>query len=68
MTKLTVELPSPANDMVQAGVRIGTGSVISSGAVVTGDVPPFSLVAGNPGRRIGVVSAPPAAPVPAEQR
>ena len=48
--------------IVQAGVRIGTGSVVSSGAVVTGDVPPFSLVAGNPARRIGVVST--SAPAP----
>ncbi len=43
--------------IVQAGVTIGQGSVVSSGAVVMNDVPPYSLVAGNPARRIGIVTA-----------
>ncbi len=45
-----------SNAIISAGVRIGTGSVISSGAVVLTDVPAGSLIAGNPGRRIGVVT------------
>lgn len=32
------------------GVRIGKGSFIAAGAVVTKDVPPFSMVIGVPGR------------------
>jgi acetyltransferase-like isoleucine patch superfamily enzyme len=32
------------------GVTIGKGSVISAGAVVSSNVPPFSVVAGNPGK------------------
>lgn len=32
------------------GVTIGTGSVIGAGAVVTKDVPPFSIVTGVPGQ------------------
>jgi len=32
------------------GVTIGTGAIVASHAVVTKDVPPYSIVAGNPAR------------------
>lgn len=35
---------------VMAGVRIGHGAVIGARAVVTKDVPPYAVVAGNPGQ------------------
>lgn len=34
------------------GVRIGTGSLIAAGAVVTKSVPPHVVVGGNPARII----------------
>lgn len=34
------------------GVRIGEGSIVAAGSVVTRDVPPHTLVAGNPARVI----------------
>ena len=40
------------------GVTIGEGSVVSACAVVTNDVPAYSIVAGNPARRIGTLSQP----------
>lgn len=43
--------------VVLSGVTIGRGSVIAAGAVVSQDVPPFSVVAGNPGRVIGQIPA-----------
>ena len=36
--------------MVMPGVRIGDGAIIAAGAVVSRDVPPYSIVAGNPAR------------------
>ena len=32
------------------GVTIGNGAVVGAGAVVVRDVPPFSVVAGNPAK------------------
>ncbi|OGM48693.1 acetyltransferase [Aspergillus bombycis] len=38
--------------IILAGVRIGRGSTVGAGSVVTRDVPPFHFVAGNPARVI----------------
>jgi len=37
-----------AGAMVLRGVNVGDGGVVAAGAVVTKDVPPYSIVAGNP--------------------
>ncbi|WP_083665087.1 DapH/DapD/GlmU-related protein [Kocuria sp. CNJ-770] len=42
-----------ASAIVLSGVNIGTGSVIGAGAVVTKDIPPFSIAVGNPARIVG---------------
>jgi acetyltransferase-like isoleucine patch superfamily enzyme len=39
-----------AGAILLPGVRIGRGSLVGAGAVVTRDVPPWSLVVGNPGQ------------------
>lgn len=39
-----------ANSRVCKGVRIGEGSIVAANSIVTKDVPPFSIVAGNPAR------------------
>lgn len=40
------------DSIVLSGVRIGDGAVVSAGAVVTRDVEPYSIVAGNPARHV----------------
>nr|WP_329255978.1 CatB-related O-acetyltransferase [Actinoallomurus sp. NBC_01490] len=37
---------------IMPGVRIGDGAIVAAGAVVTADVPPYTIVGGNPARPI----------------
>ncbi len=37
------------------GVTVGEGAIVGAGSVVVSDVPPFTMVAGNPARKIGDV-------------
>ena len=39
-----------ARAIILPGVTIGRGSIIGAGAIVTKDVPPYSIAAGNPAR------------------
>ena len=41
-----------ANSIILAGVTVGRGSIVAAGSVVTKDVPPFSIVGGNPAKII----------------
>lgn len=43
--------------IVCGGVTIGEGSLIGAGSVVTRDIPPHSLAAGNPCRVIREITA-----------
>lgn len=41
-----------SNATILCGVRIGRNAIVGAGAVVTKDVPPYTVVAGNPARII----------------
>ena len=41
------------NAIILGGVRVGEGAVVAAGAVVTRDVPPYTVVGGNPAEAIG---------------
>jgi acetyltransferase-like isoleucine patch superfamily enzyme len=50
-------MPSIGNDVwigshvtIMSGVKVGHGAIIAAHTVVTRDVPPYAIVAGNPGR------------------
>jgi acetyltransferase-like isoleucine patch superfamily enzyme len=45
-----------ANATIGPGIEIGTFAMVGMGAVVTRDVPPHGLVAGNPARLLGLVA------------
>ncbi len=56
---IDVEVTEVGNDVwigngawIKAGVHIGDGAVIGMGSVVTHDVPPYAVVAGNPAKMI----------------
>ena len=40
------------NSIILKGVTVGEGAIVAAGSVVTKDVPPYTLVAGNPARPI----------------
>jgi UDP-2-acetamido-3-amino-2,3-dideoxy-glucuronate N-acetyltransferase len=54
-TKVMDRASIGSNATILAGIVIGEGSMIGAGAVVTRDVPPDSIVAGVPARRIAAV-------------
>lgn len=41
--------------VILRGITLGAGAVIGAGSVVTQDVPAYTIVAGNPARKIGEV-------------
>lgn len=41
------------NAVVLKGVTVGRGAIVGAASVVTRDVPPFAVMAGNPARQVG---------------
>jgi maltose O-acetyltransferase len=42
-----------ANCIINAGVTIGDGAIVAGGSVVSINIAPYALIAGNPGRTVG---------------
>ena len=43
---------------INSGIHIGNGAIISAGAVVIKNVPPYAIVLGNPGKVVGFKMTP----------
>lgn len=41
-----------SHSVILPGILVGEGAIVGAGSVVTKDVPPFSIVAGNPAKKI----------------
>jgi acetyltransferase-like isoleucine patch superfamily enzyme len=46
------------NAIILKNVTIGKGAVIAAGSIVTKDVPPYCVMAGNPARVVKIISSP----------
>jgi acetyltransferase-like isoleucine patch superfamily enzyme len=44
------------NSIILKGVKIGEGSIVGAGSVVTKDVPPWTIVGGNPAKFIRTIA------------
>lgn len=51
-TKIGFDVWIGAGSFIRCGVTIGDGSIIGAGSIVTKDIPPFSIAAGNPAKII----------------
>ena len=51
-TKIDNDVWIGLNVLVKAGVHIGNGAIVGMGSVVTKDIPPYEIWAGNPARKI----------------
>lgn len=55
ITKINDNVWIGANVSIVPGITIGEGAVIGMGSVVTKDVPPLTIVGGNPANKIGEI-------------
>jgi len=55
-TKLETGVTLGANSTIVCGNTLGKHSLIGAGAVITKDVEPFSVMVGNPGKKIGEIN------------
>jgi acetyltransferase-like isoleucine patch superfamily enzyme len=53
--------------IIYPGVTIGTGAIVSAGSVVVGDIPSYTVVAGNPARKVATLRRPEAEGLPPAQ-
>lgn len=57
-TKIGNDVWIGENVLIKGGLKIGDGAVVGMGSVVTKDVPPYAIVAGNPATLIRMRFAP----------